>query len=242
VLDTFNTPALHWNIPDKDRKMKAVVDDDTSELRTEGFQDEFLPTSNKLYQRVYNFKGNRGLHSPETSKLLEENCLKTFYLFLYYVKHGKKVPTASYGEKAAFWTSLMTDGRLQLAAKVRMGDFEALLKKTEILLYSEFAAVCKALAVLNAPEAIILLCEKFVAAREDEVGQEADETTAIEAVNALRRRLQGDRPPSGGKEEEPEGRRRARRRAARAVIRTTVVQPSTSVTKRISQSRRSSTS
>jgi hypothetical protein len=49
VLDTFNTPALHWNIPDKDRKMKAVVDDDTSELRIEGFQDEFLPSSNKLY-------------------------------------------------------------------------------------------------------------------------------------------------------------------------------------------------
>jgi hypothetical protein len=124
---------------------------------------------------------------------------------LYYVKHGKKVPTASYGEKAALWTGLITDGRLEVAANVRMDDFEALLKKTETLLYSEFAAVCKALAVLNAPEAIILLCEKFVAAREEEVGQELAETIAIEAVNVLRRRLQGDKPPSGGKEEAPEG-------------------------------------
>jgi hypothetical protein len=98
----------------------------------------------------------------------------------------------------------MTDGSVGLAAKVREGDFEALLKKTDILVCSQFAALCKALAVLNAPAAMILECEKFVKARESEFHDDIPEAEAIEAVNALRRRLQGEQPPSGGKEEEPE--------------------------------------
>jgi hypothetical protein len=121
-----------------------------------------------------------------------------------FVKHGNRVPTREVAEKANFWAEVMTDGRVGLVAKVREGDFEALLKKTEILVYSQFAALCKALAVLNAPAAIILECEKFVEARESEFHDDVPEAEAIEAVNALRRRLQGEQPPSGGKEEEPE--------------------------------------
>jgi hypothetical protein len=115
-----------------------------------------LPTSNKLYQRVFKFKGGRDTANAETTNLLEENCLKTFYMFFYYVKHGNRVPTREFAEKANFSAELITDGRVGLVAKVREGDFEALLKKTDILVYSQFAALLMALAVLNAPAAIIL--------------------------------------------------------------------------------------
>jgi hypothetical protein len=66
--------------------------------------------------------------------------------------------------------------------------------------YSQFAALCKALAVLNAPAAIILECEKFVAVRDLEFHEDVSEMEAIEAVNALRHWLQGEQPPSGGKQ------------------------------------------
>jgi hypothetical protein len=162
-------------------------------------------TSNKLYQRVFKFKGGRDTANAETTNLMDENCLKTLYIFFYYVKHGNRVPTTEFAEKATFWAELMTDGRVGSATKVRKGDFEALLKKTAILVYSQVAAaLCKALAVLNAPVAIILECEKFVAARDLQFHQDVPEVEAIEAVNALRRWLQGEQPPSGGKEEEPE--------------------------------------
>jgi hypothetical protein len=51
VVDTFTTPALHWKIPDKDHKLKSVLDNEAVERRTD--QDEFLPTNNKLYQRIF---------------------------------------------------------------------------------------------------------------------------------------------------------------------------------------------
>jgi hypothetical protein len=47
VLGTFTSPALHWKIPDKDRKLKSVLDNEAVERPTN--QDDFLPTSNKLY-------------------------------------------------------------------------------------------------------------------------------------------------------------------------------------------------
>jgi hypothetical protein len=57
-------------------------------------------------------------------------------MFFYYVKHGNRVPTTEFAEKSNFWAELMTDGRGGLVANVREGDFEALLKKTDILVYS----------------------------------------------------------------------------------------------------------
>jgi hypothetical protein len=122
-------------------------------------------------------------------------------MFFYYVVHGHRVPTTDFAEKAPFWTGLMTDGRVGLLAKVREYDFEAVLKNTDILVYCQFAALCKALAVLNAPVVIILECEKFVEARHSEQGQGVLEMSAIDAIDALRHRLQGDQPASGGKEE-----------------------------------------
>jgi hypothetical protein len=98
VLGTFNTPALHWKIPDKDRKLKSVLDNEAVERRTG--QDDFLPTSNKLYQRGFRFKGGRDTANAKTTNQLEENCLKTFYMFLYYVKHGNRVHTTDFAEKA----------------------------------------------------------------------------------------------------------------------------------------------
>jgi hypothetical protein len=80
VLGTFTTQVLHWNIPDKDhRKLKSPLDNEVVDRPTN--QDDFLPTNNKFYQRVFKLKGFRGVNTngvTVTTDLLEENYLKTF--------------------------------------------------------------------------------------------------------------------------------------------------------------------
>jgi hypothetical protein len=123
-------------------------------------------------------------------------------MFFYYVNHDNRVPTTEFGERSNFW--VVTDDRVGLVTKVREDDFEGLLKKTDILVYSQFTALCKVLDILNAPAPIILEYEKFVEVRESEFHDDVHEAETIEVVNGLCRRLQGEQPPSGGKEEDPE--------------------------------------